>query len=204
MGVRRVLAAAGVRVMREEAGRGGGAHEMATRVLSAQQGGGGAQVPPDLVHSVLASVQGRKLLPSLPQGTKESLRSNSAFGPGLLCDLSPGTACKLTRRRGPSRLSPTLLQVYRNTEMDTPMVCAVCVCVCVHAALSVQAQLPGPPVCVTNPYRSMLQVQCDDCLRWVHIACEDIDEPTYEAMSNSEAPWTCSVCQGKRPDRSRE
>lgn len=45
-----------------------------------------------------------------------------------------------------------------------------------------------------------MQVQCNECARWVHALCEGIDKAQYEAMTLGTHPvWVClgittSVC----------
>jgi hypothetical protein len=38
-------------------------------------------------------------------------------------------------------------------------------------------------------------VCCDECDKWVHTNCDDIDELAYENYSNDDVPYKCPKCR---------
>ena len=48
-----------------------------------------------------------------------------------------------------------------------------------------------------------MMVGCDTCAIWTHIACDNINEETYEYMGNNDIPYDCPTCRQKKDEKKR-
>ncbi|KAK3698907.1 hypothetical protein QZH41_020366 [Actinostola sp. cb2023] len=60
------------------------------------------------------------------------------------------------------------------------------------------------PVCLKvyrNDESDLPMVCCDECDRWVHTDCDDIDDKSYAELSKEKTKYRCVLCRGEREER---
>ena len=60
------------------------------------------------------------------------------------------------------------------------------------------------PICLKTYHEDdsdILMVCCDECERWIHKDCDEIDDKTYEDLSRQIGSYICSLCRGFKTDR---
>ena len=60
------------------------------------------------------------------------------------------------------------------------------------------------PICLKTYHEDdsdILMVCCDECERWIHKDCDEIDDKTYEDLSRQIGSYICSLCRGFKTER---
>ncbi|KAI6659577.1 PHD finger protein 10-like [Oopsacas minuta] len=60
------------------------------------------------------------------------------------------------------------------------------------------------PICLTTYHEDdsdILMACCDECERWIHKDCDEIDDKTYEDLSRQIGNYICSLCKGFKTER---
>ncbi|XP_063934025.1 uncharacterized protein LOC135145818 [Zophobas morio] len=58
------------------------------------------------------------------------------------------------------------------------------------------------PICLkvySNSNDEVPMICCDDCDRWIHIECDNIDRKQYEEMENKH--YSCGICRNIIPEK---
>ena len=60
------------------------------------------------------------------------------------------------------------------------------------------------PICLKTYHEDdsdILMACCDECERWIHKDCDEIDDKTYENLSRQIGAYSCSLCKGIKDER---
>ena len=60
------------------------------------------------------------------------------------------------------------------------------------------------PICLKTYHEDdsdILMACCDECERWIHKDCDEIDDKTYENLSRQIGAYFCSLCKGIKDER---
>ena len=60
------------------------------------------------------------------------------------------------------------------------------------------------PICLKTYHdddSDILMACCDECERWIHKDCDEIDDRTYENLSRQIGTYFCSLCKGDKVER---